>query len=58
MASDRAQRPAMDVDSIMEEISAQRDVLYDPEMVDVSLRLLTEKKIVLQFQLTLYFCKL
>jgi PAS domain S-box-containing protein len=47
MASDRAQRPAMDVDSIMEEITAQRDVLYDPDVVDVSLRLLTEKKIVL-----------
>ena len=47
MASDRAQRPAMDVDSIMEEITAQRDVLYDPDVVDVSLRLLTEKKVVL-----------
>ena len=47
MASDRAQRPAMDVDSIMEEITAQRGVLYDPDVVDVSLRLLTEKKVVL-----------
>ena len=42
-----AQKPAMDVDSIMEEITAKRDVLYDPDVVDVALRLLTEKKIVL-----------
>ena len=47
MASDRAHRPAMDLHSIMDEITEQKGVLFDPNVVDVSLRLLTEKRIIL-----------
>ena len=45
MASDRAHRPAMDIESIMAEMTEQKGVLYDPDVVDVSLRLLTEQRI-------------
>lgn len=47
MASDRAHRPAMALDSIMDELSGQRNILFDPDVVDVSLRLLNEERIVL-----------
>jgi len=47
MASDRAYRPAMELDSIMDELSQQKGVLFDPDVVDVSLRFLDEKKIIL-----------
>ncbi|MFC1837711.1 HD domain-containing phosphohydrolase [Thermodesulfobacteriota bacterium] len=45
MASDRVHRPAIGLDTIIEEITAQRNVLYDPDVVDASVRLLTEKRI-------------
>lgn len=47
MASDRPQRTAMDLDSILGEITEQRGILLDPDVVDVSLLLLTEKRITL-----------
>ncbi len=47
MASDRAHRKAKGTDSIVEEITSQKGILYDPDVVDVSLQLLNEKKIVL-----------
>lgn len=47
MASDRAYRPAMELDSIKDELSHQKGVLFDPDVVDVSLRFLNEKKIIL-----------
>ncbi len=43
MASFRPYRPAHGIDKALEEISQNRGVLYDPEVVDVCLRLFTEK---------------
>ena len=43
MASFRPYRPARGLDKALEEISRNRGVLYDPEMVDVCLKLFTEK---------------
>jgi len=48
MASDRAHRRAIEIESIMEELSEQKGILFDPDVVDVSMRLLDEKKIILQ----------
>lgn len=47
MASDRAHRPAMKLDSIMGELSNQKGILFDPDVIDTSLRLLSEKRITL-----------
>jgi PAS domain S-box-containing protein len=44
MASHRPYRPALGVDKALEEISQNRGVLYDPEVVDACLKLFTEKK--------------
>ena len=44
MASRRPYRPAHGIDKALEEISQNRGVLYDPEIVDTCLRLFTEKK--------------
>ncbi|MBM4465408.1 MAG: PAS domain S-box protein [Chloroflexi bacterium] len=43
MASHRPYRPAHTLDKALEEISQNRGVLYDPEVVDVCLKLFTEK---------------
>jgi len=43
MASHRPYRPAHTMDKALEEISQNRGVLYDPEVVDVCLKLFTEK---------------
>ena len=43
MASFRPYRPARGIDKALEEISQNRDVLYDAEVVDVCLKLFTEK---------------
>ena len=43
MASFRPYRPALGLDKALEEISRNRGVLYDPEMVDVCLKLFTGK---------------
>ena len=46
MASDRAHRLAMSRESIVEELTDKSGTLYDPTVVDVSIRLVNEKKIV------------
>jgi len=43
MASRRPYRPALGIDKALDEISQNRGVLYDSEVVDVCLRLFTEK---------------
>jgi putative two-component system response regulator len=43
MASHRPYRPALGIDIALEEISINREVLYDPDVVDACLRLFKEK---------------
>ncbi len=43
MASHRPYRPGLGVDKALEEISQNRETLYDPQAVDVCLRLFREK---------------
>jgi len=43
MASHRPYRPALGADKALKEISHNRGILYDPEVVDACLRLFTEK---------------
>jgi PAS domain S-box-containing protein len=43
MASHRPYRPSLGIDSALEEISKNRGILYDPEVVDTCLRLYKEK---------------
>jgi putative nucleotidyltransferase with HDIG domain len=43
MASHRPYRPAVGLDNALEEISQNRETLYDPQAVDVCLRLFREK---------------
>ncbi|HER25223.1 MAG TPA: PAS domain S-box protein [Candidatus Atribacteria bacterium] len=43
MSSHRPYRPALDIDIALEEISQNRGILYDPEVVDVCLKLFKEK---------------
>jgi len=43
MASHRPYRPALGTDKALEELSRRRGVLYDPEVVDICLKLFTEK---------------
>ena len=43
MASHRPYRPALGIDKALEEISQNRGVLYDPEVVDACLKLFAEK---------------
>jgi len=44
MASHRPYRPAIGIQSALEEISRNRGILYDPEVVDVCLKLFKEKE--------------
>lgn len=44
MASHRPHRPGHGIDKALEEISQNREVLYDPEVVDICLKLFTEKR--------------
>jgi len=44
MASHRPYRPALGIDTALDEISKNRKVLYDPEVADACLRLFKEKK--------------
>lgn len=44
MASHRPYRPALGVDKALEEITKNKDILYDPEVVDACVRLFTEKE--------------
>jgi HD-GYP domain-containing protein (c-di-GMP phosphodiesterase class II) len=43
MASHRPYRPARGIDEALKEISRNRSILYDPEVVEVCLKLFTEK---------------
>jgi PAS domain S-box-containing protein/putative nucleotidyltransferase with HDIG domain len=43
MASHRPFRPALGIDAALEEITKNKGILYEPEMVDVCKRLFTEK---------------
>jgi len=43
MASDRPYRPAQGIDAALGEIQKNRDILYDPSVVDACLKLFTEK---------------
>jgi HD-GYP domain-containing protein (c-di-GMP phosphodiesterase class II) len=43
MSSYRPYRPALGINKALEEISQNRGVLYDPEVVDACLKLFTEK---------------
>jgi putative nucleotidyltransferase with HDIG domain len=43
MASHRPYRMALGIDQALEEISRNRGILYDPEVVDICLKLFTEK---------------
>jgi putative nucleotidyltransferase with HDIG domain len=44
MSSHRPYRPAFGIDKALEEISQNREILYDPEVVDACLRLFKEKE--------------
>jgi len=44
MSSHRPYRPSLGIDAALEEISQNRDILYDPKVVDICLRLFKEKK--------------
>jgi PAS domain S-box-containing protein/putative nucleotidyltransferase with HDIG domain len=44
MSSRRPYRPALGIDKALKEISQHRGVLYDPEVVDVCLKLFAEKE--------------
>jgi len=48
MASFRPYRPARGIDKALEEISQNREILYDPEVVDVCLKLFVEKGLELE----------
>src|SRR4030066_1144509 len=43
MSSHRPYRPALGIDKILEEISQNKGIIYDPEVVDACLRLFKEK---------------
>jgi PAS domain S-box-containing protein/putative nucleotidyltransferase with HDIG domain len=43
MSSHRPYRPSLGIDKALEEISQNKGILYDPEVVDVCLKLLKEK---------------
>jgi PAS domain S-box-containing protein/putative nucleotidyltransferase with HDIG domain len=43
MTSHRPYRPALGIDKALEQVSRNRGVLYDPEVVDVCMKLFTEK---------------
>jgi HD-GYP domain-containing protein (c-di-GMP phosphodiesterase class II) len=43
MASHRSYRPMPGLDKALEEIGAQRGILYDPAVVDACLRIFREK---------------
>jgi HD-GYP domain-containing protein (c-di-GMP phosphodiesterase class II) len=43
MSSYRPYRPALGTDKALEEISQNKDILYDPEVVNACLKLFKEK---------------
>jgi HD-GYP domain-containing protein (c-di-GMP phosphodiesterase class II) len=45
MSSHRTYRPALGIDKALEEISKNKGILYDPEVVDACIKLFKEKRI-------------
>ncbi len=43
MSSHRPYRPALGIDAALEEISKNKGIFYDPEVVDICIRLVREK---------------
>jgi HD-GYP domain-containing protein (c-di-GMP phosphodiesterase class II) len=43
MSSNKSYRPALSIDEALAEISNNKNILFDPEVVDVCLRLFREK---------------
>jgi HD-GYP domain-containing protein (c-di-GMP phosphodiesterase class II) len=43
MASDRPYRPALGIETALKEITKQKGKLYDPQAVDICVKLFTEK---------------
>jgi len=43
MSSHRPYRPALGIDAALEEISKNKGILYDPEVVDICIKLVSEK---------------
>lgn len=48
MASHRPYHPAIGLEKALEEISVNRSILYDPDVVDACLRLFREKGVALK----------
>lgn len=48
MASHRPYRPALGIDKALEELSQGRGVLYEPEVVDACVKLLSQRKVTLE----------
>jgi HD-GYP domain-containing protein (c-di-GMP phosphodiesterase class II) len=44
MASHRPYRTSLGIDPALEEISRNREILYDPEVVDICLKLFNENE--------------
>jgi len=44
MSSHRPYRPALGIDKALEEISKNKGILYDPEVVDICLKLFKKKE--------------
>ncbi len=44
MSSHRPYRPALGIDKALEEITQNKGILYDPEVVDACLKLFKEKE--------------
>ncbi len=44
MSSHRPYRPAIGIDKALEEISQNKGILYDPNVVDVCLKIFTDKR--------------
>jgi len=44
MSSHRSYRPALSIDKTLEEISQNKGILYDPEIVDICLELFRNKE--------------
>jgi len=46
MSFHRPYRPALSIDKTLEEISQNKDILYDPEIVDICLELFREEEFI------------
>lgn len=48
MASHRPYRPALGIDKALEELSQERGILYEPEVVDACVKLLSQRQVTLE----------